>query len=171
MHLADFIRYAVAIALSGVLAWAAISDIRWRRIPNRVVLSILVLFVPWTLASGGIELASALVAGVVAFAVGYGLYAFKVMGAGDAKLFASLALFAGLAHLTTFALATVWTGGVLAIGALVARPRRALAMLSLRGQGDHGRGIPYGVAIGVGGAVVLWGYLTGLLPLHGGALG
>jgi prepilin peptidase CpaA len=171
MQLADLLRYAIAIALSGVLAWAAISDFRSRRIPNHAVLSVLALFVPWTLASGGIGLASALMAGVVAFAVGYGLYAFKAVGAGDAKLFAALALFTGLAHLPAFALATVWTGGLMAIGALVARPRRALAMLSLRGQRDDGRGIPFGVAIGVGGVVVLWGYLSGLLPFHGGALG
>jgi prepilin peptidase CpaA len=168
---ADVLRYAIAIALSAVLAWAAVSDIRTRRIPNKAVLSVLALFVPWTLAGGGVGLASALVAGVIAFAIGYGLYAFRAVGAGDAKLFASLALFAGLAHLPMFALATVWTGGLMAIGSLAARPRRALVMLSLRGQGNHGRGIPYGVAIGVGGAVVLWGYLTGLLPLHGGALG
>jgi prepilin peptidase CpaA len=168
---ADVLRYAIAIALSAVLAWAAVSDIRTRRIPNKAVLSVLALFVPWTLAGEGVGLASALVAGVIAFAIGYGLYAFRAMGAGDAKLFASLALFGGLAHLPVFALVTVWTGGLMAIGALVARPRRALVMLSLRGQGNHGRGIPYGVAIGVGGAVVLWGYLTGLLPLRGGALG
>ena len=167
----DALRYAVAVALSAVLAWAAVSDIRERRIPNKVVLSVLVLFVPWTLAGGGVGLTSALVAGAIAFAAGYGLYAFKAVGAGDAKLFASLALFAGLAHLPMFALMTAWTGGLMAVGALLARPRRALVMLSLRGQGNFGRGIPFGVAIGVGSAVAIWGYLTGLLPLHGGVPG
>jgi prepilin peptidase CpaA len=171
MPLLDALRYAIAVALSGVLAWAAVSDVAERRIPNKAVLAVLALFVLWTLAGGGEGLASALVAAAIAFAVGYGLYAFKAVGAGDAKLFAALALFAGVAHLPMFALATVWTGGLMAVGALIARPRRALVILSLRGKGDHGRGIPYGVAIGVGGAVVLWGYLTGVLPFHGSVLG
>ncbi len=171
MPLPEVFRYAIAVALSALLAWAAVSDVLERRIPNKAVLGVLALFVLWTLADRGAGLVSALAAAAIAFAVGYGLYAFKVVGAGDAKLFAALALFAGVAHLPMFALTTVWTGGLMAIGALIARPRRALLMLTQRGKRDQGRGIPYGVAIGVGAAVVLWGYLTGLLPFHGTALG
>jgi len=113
---------------------------------------VLGLFGLWAAANGGAGLASAAVAGAIAFAVGYGLYVFKVIGAGDAKLFAALALFAGLSHLPLFALATVWTGGLMALVSLAAKPRRAMIMFAMRGQGEHGRGIPYGVAIGV----VLW---------------
>lgn len=165
MPLPDVLRYLIAAALTGVLIWAAASDVRDRRIPNRAVLSVLGLFVLWAALNGGAGLLSAIVAGAIAFAVGYGLYVFKVVGAGDAKLFSALALFAGLSHLPLFALATVWTGGLMALVSLAASPRRAIVMFAMRGQGDHGRGIPYGVAIGVGGAVVLWGYLSGLLPL------
>jgi prepilin peptidase CpaA len=165
MPLPDILRYLIAALLSGVLVWAAVSDVRDRRIPNKAVLGVLGLFVLWAAANGGVGLASAVVAGAIAFAVGYGLYVFKVVGAGDAKLFAALALFAGLSHLPLFALATVWTGGLMAIVSLAASPRRALTIFVMRGQGDHGRGIPYGVAIGVGAGVVLWGYLCGVLPL------
>jgi len=165
MPLPEVLRYLLAAVLTGVLIWAAASDVRDRRIPNKAVLSVLGLFVLWMAANGGAGLLSAVVAGAIAFAVGYGLYVFKIVGAGDAKLFSALALFAGLSHLPLFALATVWTGGLMALASLAASPRRAIVMLAMRGQGDHGRGIPYGVAIGVGGAVVLWGYLSGLLPL------
>jgi len=165
MPLPEVFRYLIAAVLTGVLIWAAASDVRDRRIPNRAVLSVLGLFVLWTAANGGAGLLSAVVAGAIAFAVGYGLYVFKIVGAGDAKLFSALALFAGLSHLPLFALATVWTGGLMALASLAASPRRAIVMLAMRGQGDHGRGIPYGVAIGIGGAIVLWGYLSGLLPL------
>jgi Flp pilus assembly protein protease CpaA len=75
-----------------------------------------------------------------------------------------------LEHLSAFALATVLTGGAMAVVSLASRPTRALVMFNLRGKGDFGRGIPYGVAIGVGGIVVLWGYLVGLLPLNVAAL-
>jgi hypothetical protein len=36
-------------------------------------------------------------------------------------------------------------------------------MFTLRGKGDFGDGIAYGVAIAIGGAVVVWGALLGLL--------
>ena len=165
MPLLDVLRYLTAVVLTGVLIWAAVSDVRDRRIPNKAVLSVLGLFGLWAVANGGAGLASAVVAGAIAFAVAYGLYVFKIVGAGDAKLFAALALFAGLSHLPLFALATAWTGGLMALVSLAASPRRAMIIFAMRGQGDHGRGIPYGVAIGVGAAVVLWGYLSGVLPM------
>ncbi|HEX7929937.1 MAG TPA: hypothetical protein VF470_03395, partial [Sphingomicrobium sp.] len=40
-------------------------------------------------------------------------------------------------------------------------------MLTLRGKGDYGRGVPYGCAIAIGGAIVIWGAMTGLLPPFG----
>jgi prepilin peptidase CpaA len=106
-----------------------------------------------------------LAAAGISFVLGYGLYAFKIMGAGDVKLFAATALFIGLDRLPEFALATAWAGGAMAIVSLATRPRRALVMLNLRGKGDFGRGIPYGVAISVGAVAVLWGYQAGWLPL------
>ncbi len=164
MPLPDIFRYAVATALSLVLVWAAASDIKDRRIPNRAVLAVLGLFAAWVLAGRGADLASDLAAGTLAFVVGYALYAFKIMGAGDAKLFGATALFVGLGHLGAFALATVLTGGAMAIVSIASRPRRAMVMVAMKGKGDFGRGIPYGVAIAVGGILVVWGLLTGRLP-------
>jgi prepilin peptidase CpaA len=162
----DIIRYAILSILTGVLIWAAVNDVIARRIPNASVLAILGLFVFWAGFQGGANLGSQLAAAGIGFVVGYALYACRIMGAGDAKLFAATALFVGLDHLSAFALATVLTGGAMALVSVASRPTRALVMLNLRGKGDFGRGIPYGVAIGVGGIVVLWGYLTGLLPMN-----
>src|SRR5258705_11163892 len=162
----DVLRYAVAAALTAVLIWAAVSDVMVRRIPNKAVLAVLGLFPLWAFTVGLAGLGSGLVAAAIAFAVGYALYAFKIVGAGDVKLFAALALFAGMAHLPAFALATVWTGGLMAVCTLASRPRRAMVIFVMKGKGDFGRGIPYGVAIGSGGALVLWGYLIGFLPQH-----
>ena len=167
MPLPEIARYVIVTILTALLAWAAISDIIARRIPNASVIAILALFVVWVGFERGEGLGSQLAAAGIAFVVGYGLYAFNVMGAGDAKLFAATALFMGLEHLPAFALATVWIGGLMAVASFASRPRRALVMLTLRGKGDFGRGIPYGVAIGGGGIVVLWGHLTGWLPLSG----
>ena len=103
----------------------------------------------------------ALAAGVIAFAVTFGLYSAGLVGAGDSKLFSAVALFAGLGGLGFFALATALAGGAVALAGLVARPTRAMVMVKMRGQGDFGRGVPYGVAIALGGAVVVWGGLLG----------
>lgn len=172
MPIPDTGRIAVLTAVSGVLLFSAVSDIYTRRIPNLAVLALLALFAAWAVVTGGAGLGPALITGALALAVGYGLYAFGVMGGGDAKLFAATALFAGPAYLPAFALATVLTGGVMAVVSLASRPRRTAAMLATRDRGDTSSEIPYGVAIGIGGLLVLWGALFGniapfvLAPQH-----
>jgi prepilin peptidase CpaA len=149
----------IAAAVTVVLAWAAVSDVRDRRIPNRAVLIILALFLPWAVVHPLSSDLWALAAGAIGLAVTYGLYAAGVLGAGDSKLFAAAALFAGMSGLLLLALATALAGGLVAATSLVLRPRRALAMFSLRGKGDFGRGVPYGVAIAAAAVGVVWSVL------------
>jgi prepilin peptidase CpaA len=162
MPLPELGRWVIAGVLSMVLGWAAISDIRSRTIPNWTVLVIAGLFVPWALLNWGPWAAFALVAGAIALAIGVVFYALGVVGAGDAKLFAAVALFAGLGHLLALGLATALVGGVIAIVSMATRPQRAAVMFTLRGKGDFGRGIPYGVAIAIAGVLVVWGALLNL---------
>ncbi|HEY3696570.1 A24 family peptidase [Phenylobacterium sp.] len=162
LFLAEPARILVASALTAVLAVAAISDVRDRRIPNWSVLSVLGLFLLWTVAGGGVGLVAALEAAGIAAAVTVTLYAFRIVGAGDSKLFTVVALFTGLTYLPLFALATVLAGGVIAAVSLVSRPTRALVMFQMRGKGDFGRGVPYGVAIALGGALAVWWLLSGV---------
>jgi len=159
----EIARYAVSVALTGALLWAGISDAITRKIPNASVLVVLGLFVVWTFLNPLTHLTGALVAGVIAFIAFYALYAFRILGAGDAKLFSAVALFAGLAYLGSFSMATVLSGGAMAVVTLASRPQRALVIFNLRGRGDFGRGIPYGCAIAFGGIVMHWGRLLGYL--------
>jgi prepilin peptidase CpaA len=165
--LPEIVRYCVATAFTGVLAWASVSDIRSRRIPNAAVLALIGLFVPWAAADMGATALSSLAAAGIALVIGVGLYAFKVVGAGDSKLFTAVALFAGMDYLLYFGVATALAGGLIAGISLAARPQRALVMFTLRGKGDYGSGVPYGVAIAIGGILVIWGMLTGLIPPFG----
>jgi prepilin peptidase CpaA len=158
----DAVHWTLALAFAGVLAWAALSDIATRRIPNQAVLALLAIFAGWALAGAPASLGSSLAAGLIGLTVGFGLYLFRVMGAGDAKLFAATALFGGLAYLPMLALATAVAGGVIAIGSLLAQPRRALVLITLRWEADHGRGVPYGVAISIGGVLTLWALTSGV---------
>lgn len=159
----DIARYGVSVALTGALLWAGVSDALTRRIPNASVVAVLALFTVWTFLNPLTHLTGALLAGVMAFIVFYALYAFRILGAGDAKLFSAVALFAGLTYLGSLSVATVLAGGAMAVVTLASRPRRALVMFNLRGRGDFGRGIPYGCAIAFGGIVVHWGRMLGLL--------
>lgn len=157
----DFPHIAAAAGLTAILVWAAVSDIIARRIPNAAVLLVMALYGVWAVIGSGAGLGSALAAGGIGLVAGFGLYAFNIMGAGDVKLFAATALFTGLSYLPLFALATALSGGLIVVGSIIARPQRAAVMLTLKGKGDFGRGVPYGVAIAMGGAAVIWGALLG----------
>lgn len=160
----DLARYFLVSGLSILLAWAAISDARNRRIPNAAVLAVLALFVLWALVARGQDLGSSLAAAAISFGLGYIMYLMKVMGAGDVKLFAALALFTGLAGLPAFALATALTGGLMAVFSLAANPRRAAALFARQNREASDRGIPYGVAISAAGAFVIWSLVAGVSP-------
>jgi prepilin peptidase CpaA len=162
MPFLDAAHWALTAAFAGLLAWAAVSDVVSRRIPNLAVLALIGLFGLWTLAGAPATLGSAIAAAAIGFVVGFGFYLFNIMGAGDVKLFAATALYMGLAYLPMFALATVLAGGLMAAVSLLARPRRTAVMIALRGRGDHGRGIPYGVAISIGGLMTLSAAAAGI---------
>jgi prepilin peptidase CpaA len=150
-------RWIIAILFLATLAVASISDIRDRRIPNWTVLVIAVLFVPWTFLLPGNGLLSALVAALMAFSVSLPLYFFRVIGAGDSKLLTVAALFVGMNQFPQFLVLVAFAGGVIAVVSLLTRPTRALVMLQMRGKGNFGRGIPYGVAIAIAAVyVVTW---------------
>ena len=164
MPFIELARWGCVIALAFVLIVAAITDIRDRRIPNWTVLAVIILFAGWIfVAPPSASLLSSLEAAGIAFVVTYALYAFGIFGAGDAKLFSALALFAGMKTILPFAVITTLVGGAIALVIVFLRPTRALVMFQLRGKGDFGRGIPYGVAIAAGSLLTVFGAMTGYL--------
>jgi prepilin peptidase CpaA len=167
MPLTEAVRLAVAGIATVVLAGAAVSDIRSRRIPNGCVLILIALFLPWALTSGWPAALSAVEAAGVALAATVVLYALKIVGAGDSKLFAACALFAGMQLLPYLALTTGIAGGLIALGLIASRPQQILVMLALRGKGGSVRSVPYGVAIAAAAAIVIWGPMAGLLGPDG----
>jgi prepilin peptidase CpaA len=163
MPLTEVVRLAVAGIATVVLAGAAVSDIRSRRIPNGCALALIALFLPWALTGGWPAALSALEAAAIALVATVALYAFRILGAGDSKLFAACALFAGMSFLPYLAVSTALVGGLIALAMIASRPQRALAMITTRGKGDVGRGVPYGVAIAAAAAIVIWAPMAGLL--------
>jgi prepilin peptidase CpaA len=89
------------------------------------------------------------------FLCGFTLYSFKIVGAGDSKLAAAVALFAGLHGLPQFLMYMALAGGLLALCMLATQPASVMAMLHTRGRGQAYRGVPYGVAISFAGVMIL----------------
>jgi prepilin peptidase CpaA len=154
----EILRWGLAgLFTSGLLA-AAVSDYLRRRIPNWVVVALIALYFAAVLARiSPTAVLSGLAAAGITFVVTYLLYHFNIFGAGDAKLFTAVALFAGLTGLGTLALTTVLIGGAMALVVLVLRPGRAIRAITTRGRSSGERsGIPYGVAIALGAIVTAW---------------
>ncbi|HTH16746.1 MAG TPA: prepilin peptidase [Magnetospirillum sp.] len=149
----------VAWAAALVFAAAAARDLGWRVIDNRlVILSILLWGVFAAMAGWGWQ-AVALNAGigVLAFAVTLGFYLLGWLGGGDVKLAAAVFLWAGHRHGIAILVLVALAGTVLGIVGLAANWLARLRMPPALGFGlgliSSERGVPYGIALSLGGAV------------------
>jgi len=143
------------------LLWAAVSDARTMTIPNKLTLALTAAFVPAALLLHmswqdlGVHLGFA----AVGLVLGITLFAFGLMGGGDAKLIAAASLWLGLHGFLALLVYTALAGGALTLGLMGARkvfsPYRpalpAWVSRHLEPKGD----IPYGIAICAGGLVAL----------------
>ncbi len=159
-----FVAATLAVT-GGALAWAAVSDVRFYLIPNRIPAIIVVAFAATAVMMPSSFVIGGAVTGAAALVVGGLLFAFGLMGGGDAKLMAAVALWAGPSLIARFALVTALAG--LALATLLLSPWRRLmpapseaALALARGGGEVARQpMPFGVAIAIGGLSVLAQYL------------
>ena len=152
-----------------LLLAAARSDLIRYRISNRIVLAVAAAFlIGAAFGASPSGFAMSLLAGLIMFLVGAGLFALGLFGGGDVKLIAAMALWTGLADLPRFLLVTTAAGGLLGFVWLVRRRRQRTALandLALPANESSFEGasveqssaakisnrIPYGVAIAIGG--------------------
>lgn len=158
-----------------LLSAAAIGDIRARRVPNRLSLTILlvglVLSRPWPPSLGTIGDSIGGVA--VGMALWFPMYLLRLVGAGDVKLIAASGAWLGVVGTFHASVGTALVGGILgliwiacrqgaaAASMAVAHALRAPSLLQLRPI-DRRERVPYAVAIAVGVALV-WLRSVGLL--------
>ena len=140
------------------MLFAAISDMLSMTIANRVSLLLAASFVLIAPLTGmdwsvfGWHLA----AGTLVLAVTFGLFAMGGMGGGDAKLLAATAVWMGFSTLLVQYLVTAaFLGGLLTL-AILAYRKSPLAVYTrhnpfLRHFADETTGVPYGIALGIGG--------------------
>lgn len=108
-------------AMLAMLAIAAWTDLRQRRISNRLVLAGLGVALALSMAPGGIGLRSALFGMAAGLLLLLPLHLLRVMGAGDVKLMAAVGAFTGFPAALTAVLITVLAGGVLSLAAALYR--------------------------------------------------
>lgn len=110
-----------AILFLGLLAWACVSDLRARRIPNVVVLLLLLAGLLHSVVVGGWGAGLARAAGGfgVGFAIWLPFYLAGALGAGDVKLFAAAAAWFGPIYAAYAAIASALCGGLLALAWIV----------------------------------------------------
>jgi prepilin peptidase CpaA len=164
----QLLSLAVRLAVLCALLWLAVIDVRSRRLPTQIVLAIGALFFADALLIGMSidDVIAHLLLSLAVFLVCAALFAAKMLGGGDAKLASVIFLWAGLGlSLPALTLISV-LGTLVSLVSLATRnmkpsqrsaPMRALAMFS----GE--RGVPYGVALALGGGLVI--VLPALLPL------
>ncbi len=142
-----------------LLLYAAWSDFRLWKIPNAIVLALTAVYVLHAalklltaedvgaalFSSSGI--AGDVGAGLLLFALGFGLWSFKLFGAGDAKLFLPIGLFIGWHGMLPFAIFLL-IGGIAALLILKLPTPLQLAHFSVVMRLEEIRAtrkIPYGV--------------------------
>lgn len=157
--------FALRILVCSVLVVLSVADVRTRRLPNRWIAAIAMLYFvnaalaqsPWTVVGMHV------LTGLACFGVAACLFALGWMGGGDVKLAGAIALWTGVKLVGVVFVVTSVAGLVLALATLAARawPRRAPSTPG--GAQSAERGVPYGVALAAGGFAGI------LLPwlLHG----
>jgi prepilin peptidase CpaA len=119
-----------SIPLFGMCALAAAIDLRSRRIPNWLTLSLALagLLHAWLMPQHGIGLAAAGKGLAAGFFVPFVFFAIGALGAGDVKLLAAVGVWVGAKPILLIMLAAAILGGVLAIVQALMQRRLALVV-------------------------------------------
>jgi prepilin peptidase CpaA len=146
--------------IGAAMITAAAYDATTLTIPNWISLALVALF-PILAVVAGLSWSDAGIHAAIGFGallIGMGLFAMRVIGGGDAKMFAAVALYMGASSVGAYVFMVALAGGAIACLILLARGL-ALSPLAarlswLRGLASIGNGLPYGIAIAAGGLVV-----------------
>lgn len=146
-----------AVTLIVAMAW----DVARLEIPDAASLVLLAGFAAGA-AAGGVAwgvVVSHVAAGLAVFVVGAALFYLGVWGGGDAKLAGAMALWLGWGGLAPWLLIVALAGGGLSLTVLALRRSPAPAATGgppwLRRLRDPNEGIPYGLALGIGGLTLI----------------
>lgn len=154
-----------ALAITLLLVTAIIYDVTRFIIPNWLNGILVLLYPAWVLLSPHpIDWVSGLSCGLVLLFGGFGLYAAKLLGAGDVKLLAACGLYTGLSMAgVSLIFYMALLGGLMAVTLLFTRPvlrsmfkgKTLPKILTVKAP------VPYGLAIAGSCLIMIW---TGRMP-------
>lgn len=150
--------YIAAAPFPLLLAWAMLSDLRRFEIPNAIPILLIAAYLVASVVHGTepIVVLRQCGIGATALAVGFGLFALRILGGGDVKLIAAMAPWLAPIQIPSFLFWMAIVGGL--IGLIIVLLRRAPALPGSFGDGwlrrlqERGK-IPYGLAIGCAGLI------------------
>ena len=151
-----FSVHALACAL---LATLAVSDLRRRRLPNAIVAAFAALYFAqaWIAGVDRTGLATHVAMGLAALVLAAALFRFGWLGGGDAKLVGAVFLWSGPALATTVFFIVSLIGLMLGLTQIaIGRMQRDRAAAPTHAWLAPARGVPYGVALAVGGVAAVW---------------
>jgi prepilin peptidase CpaA len=124
MPLQPHLLGAGQILLAILVAVAAVFDIRYRRIPNWLVLTGIIAGLAWNLSTSGLPGLGRGAAGLgVGFVLYFPLYLIRARGAGDVKLLAAVGAITGPVNCIWIFFLTAILGGIIALILLIFRGR------------------------------------------------
>lgn len=139
---------------------AAAYDAATLTIPNWISLVLVALFplIAFSVGLSWSEIGMHAAVGFGALVIGIALFAARLIGGGDAKLFAAIALYMGGGWIGAYVFAVAIAGGGLACVLLLVRWIATTGIMErfvwMRHLTKMGAGIPYGIAIAGGGLFV-----------------
>lgn len=164
------IGVCASASMAGVVVYAMYNDLRVYQIPNWISIFVALAFLPCaataniTLVDFSIHIA----VGFLVLVLGMIAFAFRLLGGGDVKLFAALAIWFGWDLVGQFALITAAIGGILGLMIIILRAPFATmivgAMPWVKSRIFREAPMPYGIAIGVA-ALVLFPEIA-VLPVE-----
>lgn len=150
------VAYLLLSVFPAALLIAAANDIYEFKIPNWISIVLIAAYPAAGLAVGASPqlIVEGLLIGAAALTFSFGLFAFKIIGGGDAKLFAATAPWLGLGSLGMFLFYVGISGLFLAIVMTMFRKLPVLPVYAhapwLMRLHERKKDLPYAVAIGAG---------------------
>lgn len=161
----DWLRDGIILyAFPALMVYAAMTDLIDRRIANWVSLALVGGFVVLAVVTlmPPLQVATHVGVALIAFTIGFTMFALGVMGGGDVKLIAASILWFGPQAALPYAFAFSLAGMVVTLVFVVLRLDRFQYLLAMNpvtrpfaGRDPSGRDVPYGMAISAGALFVV----------------
>jgi prepilin peptidase CpaA len=156
------LAFLIVAVFAGCMIWAAVSDMLSMTIANRIPVILVASFVGFALLAGmgWTALSIHVAVGIAVLLVTFAMFAAGAMGGGDAKLIAATSLWLGLSMpLAQYLVWSALIGGLLTVVLVLYRVSplgpATVHLPALRYIADREKGIPYGIALGIAGLLVL----------------